>query len=242
MSYRKNGRNKAYENLKANPDVKKHMLEACIIADKEDSLGENADELGIRRNEKMNNKEYSALFKKVIVASLSLIATGGIIAGVVSYSKNGGNKERLAAKETTSEYESMEKETGETLKNTEKITLKNDDEHSVEILEANQSIDGYAQKGDLVDLRMFKATRNEIKAWINDGNVDLDEIKKQFDYTIFENLEVLDVKEFRRAESDGSFSDNRLLTLKVTKEQKEEIEKNIEKYGSQSYSIKLKPR
>ena len=129
MSYRKNGRNKAYENLKANPDVKKHMLEACIIADKEDSLGENVDELGIRRNEKMKKKEYGDAFKKIAIASLSLIATGGIIAGVVSYSKNGGNKERLVTKETTSEYKSTEKETDEILENIEcKIKLNKKDQ------------------------------------------------------------------------------------------------------------------
>ena len=102
MSYRKNGNNKAYENLKANPDVKKHMLEACIMADKEDSLVRNADGLGIRRIEKMRKKEHGEIFKKVAVASLSLAATGAIVAGVATYrnDNNLGNNS-MVAKETT---------------------------------------------------------------------------------------------------------------------------------------------
>lgn len=101
MSYKKNGNNKAYENLKANPDVKKHMLEACIMADKEDSLVANADGQGIRRIG-MKKKEYGEIFKKVAVASLSLAATGAIVAGVATYrnDNNLGNNS-MVAKETT---------------------------------------------------------------------------------------------------------------------------------------------
>ena len=129
---------------------------------------------------------------------------------------------------------------------TEKITLKNNDEHSVEmILEGNQGVEGYVQKGDLVDLRMIKATYDEIEAWINGESTNdknSDELEKQFELSTFENLEVLDVQEFRRVESGGSFSYGKLVTFKVTKEQKEKIEKNLEKYGSRSYEIKLKPK
>jgi len=502
-----NKNNKIYESLKADTELKEKILKESIKTIKTVSLPDD-DELSLRRNEKMNNKEYSALFKKVIVASLSLIATGGIIAGVVSYSKNGGNKERLVTKETTSEYESTEKETDEILENienkhkiklnkkdqkefvyvrafytddnendvlnnkifgevadnyfkkskdieftasngrpvsyfgveetefknlinennneeekdnsifatngkvvlyinnnikklskydiktgeeteivipeylrendcdnslyayeiyngilyiieyikdipkntyvydistgeydhllsaqvfavlndyvlikdytdqndlhekdyikkitddgledvmeldeclvcngiigedyfslvkkvknnvsptgeneesdwkeedygsfntkTEKITLKNNDEHSVEmILDGNQGIVYYVQKGDLVDLRMIKATYDEIEAWINGESTNdknSDELEKQFELSTFENLEVLDVQEFRRVESGGSFSFDKLVTFKVTKEQKGKIEKNLEKYGSRSYEIKLKPK
>ncbi|WP_288886556.1 hypothetical protein [uncultured Eubacterium sp.] len=114
MSYRKNGNNKAYENLKANPDVKKHMLEACIMADKEDSLVRNADGLGIRRIKKMRKKEHGEIFKKVAVASLSLAATGAIVAGVATY-RNDKNKSNnsMAAKQITTEFKTTEKATEE---------------------------------------------------------------------------------------------------------------------------------
>ncbi|MCR5630239.1 hypothetical protein [Eubacterium sp.] len=109
MSYKKNGRNKAYENLKANPDMKKHMLEACIEADKEDSL--SVDELGIRRTENMKKKEYGDIFKRVVVASFSLIATGAIIAGVIQYNGNKNNDSKVAKTTERITEETTEKTT-----------------------------------------------------------------------------------------------------------------------------------
>ena len=76
----------------------------------------------------MKKKEYGTLFSKVAIASLSLIATGGIIAGVASYNNgNGVKKNTSVAKESTTEYKTTEKitenETEKKLEVSNKIKL-----------------------------------------------------------------------------------------------------------------------
>ena len=90
--------NKAYDNFGMREDEVNNLLTYCKSKRKE--LESNTVDLSIRRDEKMKKKEHGELIKKVVVASLSLAATGGIIAGVVSYRESGKGNGNAVAKNT----------------------------------------------------------------------------------------------------------------------------------------------
>ncbi|HAV91398.1 MAG TPA: hypothetical protein DCW44_09015 [Eubacterium sp.] len=129
MKYKDIKKNKAYENLGMNEEEVNNLLADCI--EKKQELKAGISDLSVRRNEKMKKKEYGDVLKKVAVASLSLVATGAIIAGVAIYKDNtkpGNNS--MAAKETTIK---------ETQKFTEKVTEK-ETEIEIQTLNENEKV------------------------------------------------------------------------------------------------------
>ena len=98
MRYKDKRDNKAYDNFGMREDEVNNLLTYCKSKRKE--LESNTVDLSIRRDEKMKKKEYGELLKKVVGASLSLAATGGIIAGVVSYRESGKGSGNAVAKNT----------------------------------------------------------------------------------------------------------------------------------------------
>lgn len=126
MNYWKNGNNEIYDNLEFSTESQNRIVEEIL---KKGSNGtDNLSELDSKRIERMKKKEYGDLFKKVVVASFSLLATGGIIAGVIEYnSKNSNNNQAIKnvtestqevstdnlLKETEVENQTEEKETVE---------------------------------------------------------------------------------------------------------------------------------
>ena len=97
--------NKFYENLVATEKEKREMIDECFKILDDDSLPSD-DDISLRRKENMKKKEYGDIFKRVVVASLSLAATGAIIVGVTQYKQNNDNKEVInntVAKNTTVE-------------------------------------------------------------------------------------------------------------------------------------------
>lgn len=91
MIYKDND-NKVYSAIKVDEDTIQSMIDDCIAV-KSQASPLKKDELSVRRKIKMRKNIKSIdLCKKVAVASLSLAATGAIIAGVVAYN-NGGTKD-----------------------------------------------------------------------------------------------------------------------------------------------------
>lgn len=152
MSFSKNGKNMRYDKLNMSAESKERILNECLkVLDEEyekesvstvvgenttdeiDLKRENIDELSLKRNEKIEKEnEYNDWFKKVAVASFSIVATGAIIAGVMNYNKL--NKGPKNAKETntvqissreTEESVSIVGETNKDEKNTDKNNKKN---------------------------------------------------------------------------------------------------------------------
>ena len=95
MNYWEKGKNQIYDNLEFSTESQNRIVEEIL---KKGSNGtDSLSELDSKRVEKMKKKEYGDIFKKVTVASLSLIATGGIIAGVVAYSNGNNSSKKIAA-------------------------------------------------------------------------------------------------------------------------------------------------
>ena len=81
--------NKVYSALMVDEDKIQSMINDCIDF-KSQTSPLKTDELSVRRNEKMRrNITRVDTFKKVAVASLSIAATGAIIAGVATYKDRG---------------------------------------------------------------------------------------------------------------------------------------------------------
>ncbi|MCR5630227.1 hypothetical protein [Eubacterium sp.] len=120
MKYKDKRDNKAYDNFGMREDEINNLLTYCKSKRKE--LESNTVDLSIRRNEKMKKNEYGSVFKKIAVASLSIAATGAIVAGVVTYNNTNKNSKdnSIVAKETTTveTEKSTEKETENTTQNT----------------------------------------------------------------------------------------------------------------------------
>ena len=126
MNYWKNGNNEIYDNLEFSTESQNRIVEEIL---KKGSNGtDNLSELDSKRIERMKKKEYGDLFKKVVVASFSLLATGGIIAGVIEYnSKNPNNNQAIKnVTESTQEVstDNLLKETEVENQTEEKETIK----------------------------------------------------------------------------------------------------------------------
>ena len=92
-------KSKAYKKLNMNDVEKSELLEMCKSKKKE--LKSDIPDLSIRRTEKMKKDNISSVFKTVAVASLSIAATGAIIAGVANYNSGKDSNNISAAKRTT---------------------------------------------------------------------------------------------------------------------------------------------
>lgn len=92
-------KSKAYKKLNMNDVEKSELLEMCKSKKKELKL--DGPDLSIRRTEKMKKDNISSVFKTVAVASLSIAATGAIIAGVANYNSRKDSNSISAAKRTT---------------------------------------------------------------------------------------------------------------------------------------------
>lgn len=117
MSFEKNGKNLRYEKLNMSAESKERILNECLkVLDEEfeketysagaaqsDDLNlerEKVDEFTLKRNEKIEKENgYNDWFKKLAVASFSIVATGAIIAAAMNYNKI--NKKPDVAKDTT---------------------------------------------------------------------------------------------------------------------------------------------
>ena len=100
MKFENNDKNRIYKSIKADSELKDKILKESIKTIKTVSLPGD-DELSLRRNEKMKKKEYGDMFKKVVVASLSLVATGAIVVGGVMLKFGGNSNGGNVAKNTT---------------------------------------------------------------------------------------------------------------------------------------------
>lgn len=150
--------NKFYEDLIATEKEKENMISECFKILDNESLAPD-DEISLRRNEKMKQKEYGEVIKKIAVASFSLIATGGIIAGVMNYNNSVNNQsgKSVVSNETT---ETVKKET------TEKVTEETTEAMTDEFYEDEENSLEYAED--------FDANSKEIVrySW---GNIKLDD-------------------------------------------------------------------
>ena len=126
MSFAKNGKNRRYEKLNMSAESKERILNECLKvldeefeketysagaaqSDDQSLKREKVDEFTLKRNEKIEKEnEYNDWFKKIAVASFSLVATGAIIAGAMNYKKL--NKKPDIAKDTT-KYETTDRTT-----------------------------------------------------------------------------------------------------------------------------------
>lgn len=118
MSFKKNGKNVRYDNLKMSTESKDRILAECLkVLDEEyenkPDEAEKISEFELKREEKQEKEsKYEDLFKKLVVASVSVAATVAIIAVAVNFNKlhnkteNAKNTESTNAKEISSEYES----------------------------------------------------------------------------------------------------------------------------------------
>ena len=100
MKFENNDKNRIYKSIKADSELKDKILKESIKTIKTVSLPGD-DELSLRRNEKMKKKEYGDVLKKVVVASLSLVATGAIVVGGVMLKFGGNSNGGNVAKNTT---------------------------------------------------------------------------------------------------------------------------------------------
>lgn len=143
MSFGKNGKNLRYEKLNMSAESKERILNECLkVLDEEyekesvssgatsiDELNLKTDELSLKRNEKIEREnEYNDWFKKLAVASFSIVATGAIIAGAMNYNKI--SKKPNSAKDTS------------------KIQTTSRDTESVSILGETSSEEGESKKKD----------------------------------------------------------------------------------------------
>lgn len=112
MKYKDIEKNKAYENLGMNEEEVNNLLADCI--EKKQELKAGISDLSVRRIEKMKNNKYGDILRKAIVASVSVIATGAIIVGVIQYNGNKNNDNNKVVKMTTEI--STEEKTTENLK------------------------------------------------------------------------------------------------------------------------------
>ena len=106
--------NKVYSALKVDDDMIQQIIDDCVDL-KSQTSPLKEDELSVRRNEKMRrNIKRVDTFKKVAVASLSIAATGAIIAGVATYKDRGttgvAKDTQKQVVETTTEYVEETKE------------------------------------------------------------------------------------------------------------------------------------
>ncbi|SKA68928.1 hypothetical protein SAMN02745111_01685 [Eubacterium uniforme] len=92
-------KSKAYKKLNMSDVEKSELLEMCKSKKKE--LKSDIPDLSIRRTEKMKKDNISSVFKTVAVASLSIAATGAIIAGVANYNSGKDSNNISVAKRTT---------------------------------------------------------------------------------------------------------------------------------------------
>ena len=202
--------NKFYEDLVATEHEKEKMIEECFkILDDESHSSD--DEISLRRNEKMKKKEYGDAVKKVAVASLSLIATGAIVIGVSSY-KNNKHGSVVAKNESVTAIETTD------------TSL--DKEECIINLTVYGSEDVYRTIAEdrTIDILLCECTDEEYEAAHKKVNLEniFDELKNNYD-SYYMNKEILKL-------SRGS-DDQIVLTFNGTEEEKEKIEKHIEKYG-----------
>lgn len=118
MSFSKNGKNTRYDKLNMSAESKERILNEClkvldeeyekesvstVVGTTDESFGinrESTDELSLKRSEKLDREsDYDDWFKKLAVASFSIVATGAIIVGAMNYNKM--RKKPNLAKETT---------------------------------------------------------------------------------------------------------------------------------------------
>lgn len=118
MSFSKNGKNTRYDKLNMSAESKERILNEClkvldeeyekesvstVVGTTDESFGinrESTDELSLKRSEKLDREsDYNDWFKKLAVASFSIVATGAIIVGAMNYNKM--KKKPDVAKETT---------------------------------------------------------------------------------------------------------------------------------------------
>ena len=125
-------KNKIYESLKADAELKDKILKESIKTIKTVSLPGD-DELSLRRNEKMKKKEYGDAFKKVAIASFSLIATGGIIAGVINYNNSNKQSAKIVGNNINTEFSTGDIKEETTEKVTEAVTEETTTEEKNEV-------------------------------------------------------------------------------------------------------------
>ena len=143
MSFKKNGKNVRYDNLKMSTESKDRILAECLkVLDEEyennSGEAEKASEFELKRKEKQEKEsKYEDAFKKFVVASVSVAATIAIIAGAVNFNKmqnetkNAKSTESTKIKEISSEYET-DSDTEEVITETEtkKKKKKNNDKET----------------------------------------------------------------------------------------------------------------
>ena len=162
--------NKFYEDLVATEKEKENMISECFKILDNESLAPD-DEISLRRNEKMKNKEYCDLLKKVAVASLSIIATGGIIAGIVSY--NGGSNNNKSVGLKNAESTETDKKS---VKETAKEDIKDDTTEETYDIEDEEEIQKkYFLNSDSTEIIVYDGSvridRNRVLDVEEEGNI-----------------------------------------------------------------------
>lgn len=218
--------NKFYEDLVATEKEKENMISECFKILDNESLAPD-DEISLRRNEKMKKKEYGDAVKKVAVASLSLIATGAIVIGVSSY-KNNKHRSVVAKNESVTAIET-------TLKNEMEETTDTSldkDECIIELTVSGQEDTyGYMDEEDNIDILLFECTDEELESVYKKADPEkiFDELKNNYG-SCYMNKKILKLSK--------NSEEQIVLTFKGTKEEKEKIEKHIEKYGHRYISLR----
>lgn len=209
MKYKDKRDNKAYDNFGMREDEVNNLLTYCKSKRKE--LESDTVDLSIRRNEKMKKKEYGDAFKKIAIASFSLIATGGIIAGVINYNNSNSQSAKGVVSNKTTEFstgklkeETTEKVTEENITEEKKVVDTNFDNnkfHDISFKSENGSV-SHTLCAKVFDGYVLKIVEDRDKQVFELGLIKGD------DYTVIEKSnEMFDESTFRTYKDKVFYAD-----------------------------------